>query len=115
MCQKLDLGEMRPTTFSLQLPDHYINYLLLRITGQSLQLLDHYIKYHVGVLKDALSKVRDLYAPVNFVICEIGRYAHTNDSWEAFYGTIWCHIDVKNGKLSFDVEMIMWSSICLSF
>jgi len=30
-----------------------------------------------------------------------------------FLATAGCHIDVKNGKFSFDVGMIMWSLTCL--
>jgi len=52
LCEKLKLGEIRPTTISLQ-------------------LVDHFMKYPVGVLEDAPTKVGDLYVPVDFVILDI--------------------------------------------
>ena len=52
LCEKLELGEMRPTTISLQLADRSV-------------------KYHVGVLEDFPIKVGDLYVPVDFVILEM--------------------------------------------
>jgi len=52
LCENLELGEMRPTTISLQLTDHYV-------------------KYPVGVLEDVQIKVGDLYVPVDFVILEM--------------------------------------------
>jgi len=52
LCEKLKLGEMRPTTISLQLADRYM-------------------KYPVGVLEVVPIKVKDLCVPVDFVILEM--------------------------------------------
>ena len=52
MCEKIELGEMRPTTISIQ-------------------LVDHSVKHPVGVLEDVLIKVGDLYVSVDFVILEM--------------------------------------------
>jgi len=52
LCEKSKLGEMRPTTISLQLADRFV-------------------KYQVGVLEDIPIKVGDLYVPVDFVILEM--------------------------------------------
>ena len=50
--KKLELGEIRPTTISLQLAGHFV-------------------KYPVGILEDVPIKVRNLYVPVDFVILEM--------------------------------------------
>ena len=52
LCEKLELGEMRPTTISLQLTDRFV-------------------KYPMGILEDVPIKVGDLYVPVDFVILEM--------------------------------------------
>ena len=85
LCEKLDLGETRPTTISLQLEDRSV-------------------KYPVGILEDVLIKVEDLYMPVDFVILEMKEDTHTPIILgRPFLDTVGCYIDVKNGKLSFDV------------
>jgi len=85
LCEKLELREMRPTTIFLQLADHSI-------------------KYHVGVLEDVPIKVGDLYVPADFVILEIEEDMRTPIILgRPFLTTAGCRIDVKNGKLSFDV------------
>jgi len=85
LCEKLKLGEMRPTTVSLQLANRAV-------------------KYPVGVLEDVLIKVGDLYIPVDFVILEMEEDMRTTIILgRPFLGTAGCWIDVKNGKLSFDV------------
>ena len=93
--EKLDLGEMRPTTIFLQLADCSV-------------------KYTIGVLEDVPIKVGDLYVPVDFVILEMEEDMRTPIILgRPFLATAGCRIDVKNGKLSFDVGMSMWNSICL--
>ena len=52
MCEKLELGEIRPTTISLQFADRSV-------------------KCPVGILEDVSIKVEDLYVLVNFVILEM--------------------------------------------
>jgi len=85
ICEKLDLGEMRPITTSLQFADHSM-------------------KYTVAVLKDAPIKVGDLYVPIDYKILEIEEDTRTPIILgRPFLATAGCHIDVNNGKLSFDV------------
>ena len=84
--KKLDLGEMRSTTISLQ-------------------LVDHFVKYPTGILEDDPIKVGDLYVPIYFVILEIEEDMHTPVILgRPFLATAGCCIDVKNDRLSFDVE-----------
>jgi len=49
LCEKLKLGELRPTTISFQLADHSV-------------------RYPVSILEDVPIKVENLYVPVDFVI-----------------------------------------------
>ena len=85
LCEKRELGELRPTTISLQL------------AGCS-------IKYHVGILEDVPIKVGDLYVPVYFVILEMEEDTRTPIILgRPFLATAGCRIDVKNGTLTFDV------------
>ena len=66
LCEKLDLGEIRPTTISLQLADCYV-------------------KYPMGILEDVIIKVVDLYGPVEFVILEMKEEkTHPHHSWMTF-------------------------------
>ena len=85
LCEKLELGELRPTTISLQLADHSV-------------------KYPVGILEDVLIKVGDLYIPIDFVILEMEEDTQTLIILgRPFLATVGCCIDVKNGTLSFDM------------
>jgi len=84
-CETLELGEIRPTTFSLQSTDHFV-------------------KYPAGVLEDVPIKVGNLYVPVDFIILEMKEDTHTPIILGRPFSPIaGCCIDVKNGKLSFDV------------
>ena len=58
LCEKLDLVEMKPTTISLW-------------------VVDHFMKYPGGVLEDVSIKVGDLYVPVDIMILEIEEDTHT--------------------------------------
>jgi len=81
----LELGEIRPTTISLQLEDRSA-------------------KYPMGVLKDVLIKVGDLYVPIDFVILEMEEDTRAPIILgRPFLATVGSCINVKNGKLSFDV------------
>ena len=58
----------------------------------------------MGVIEDVPIKVGDLYVPVDFVILEIEEDMRTPIILaRPFLATAGFHIDVKNGKLSFDV------------
>ena len=62
------------------------------------------MKYVVGVLQDVPIKVGDLYVLVDFVILEMEKDMHTTIILRrSFLTTAGCRIDVKNGKLSFDM------------
>jgi len=85
MCKKLKPGEMRPTAISLQPADCSVKYL-------------------EGILEDAPIKIGDLYVLVDFLILEMEEDTHTPIILgRPFLATAGCRIDVKNGKLSFDV------------
>jgi len=85
LCEKLDLGEMKPSTIFLQ-------------------LVDRSMKYPVGVLEDVLIKVGDLCVLVDFMILEMEEDTRTPIiPRRPFLVTAGCYIDVQNGKLSFDV------------
>jgi len=85
LTKKLKLGEMRPTTHSLQLADHSV-------------------KYPMAVLEDVPIKIGYLYVLVDFVILEMEEDMRTPIILvRPFLATAGCRIDVKNGKLSFDV------------
>jgi len=58
LCKKLDLGEIRPTTISLQLADRSV-------------------KYPMGILADIPIKVGGLYVHVDFVILKMEEEART--------------------------------------
>ena len=56
--KRLGLGELRPTSISLQLADHSI-------------------KYPLGVLEEVPIKVGDFYVPIDFVILDMAEDSHT--------------------------------------
>jgi len=88
--KKLYLGEMRPTTISVQ-------------------LVGHSVKYLIGILEDVPIKVEDLYVPVDFIILEMEEDTRTPIILgRPFLATAGCHIDVKNGKLLVWI-MNMWN------
>ncbi|XP_073222385.1 uncharacterized protein [Cicer arietinum] len=86
VCKKLDVGKLKPTHVSLQ-------------------LVNRSIKYPVGILEDVSIKVGQLFIPADFVVLEmeedsqvpilLGRH---------FLATTGAIIDVKNGKLVFNVS-----------
>jgi len=85
MCEKLDLGEMRPTSISLQLANRSM-------------------RYPMGVLEDVPIKVGDLHVSVDFVILEMEEGTRTPIILgRPFLATAESRIDVRNGNLSFDV------------
>jgi len=85
LCEKLELGELRPTTISLLLTNRFV-------------------RYPMGILEDVLIKVGDLYAPVDFVILEMKEDTRTPIILgRPFLATAGCRINVKNSTLTFDV------------
>jgi len=70
----------------------------------SLQLADHSIKYPLGILEDVPIKAGDFYMPIDFVILVMAEDSHTQIILgRPFLATAGCKIDVKEGKLTFDV------------
>jgi len=83
LCEKLELGEMRPTTIFLQLADRSV-------------------KYPIGVLEDVPIKVHALYVLVDLVILEIEEDMCTPVILgRPFLATTGCQIAMKNGKAFF--------------
>ncbi|XP_021648954.2 uncharacterized protein LOC110641518 [Hevea brasiliensis] len=85
ICKKLDVGELKPTTISLQLANRSVKYL-------------------VGILENILIKVGKLFIPVNFVVLEMEEDIQIpiilGRPFLAIAGAI---IDVKNGLLTVKV------------
>lgn len=85
ICKRLDMGDMKPTNISLQLADRSV-------------------KYPMGILEDVPIKIGDFYVPVDFVILEMEEDTSTSIILSRqLLATAGCKIDVKDGKLSFDV------------
>ncbi|KAJ8767520.1 hypothetical protein K2173_017589 [Erythroxylum novogranatense] len=85
ICQKLDIGEFKPTTISLQLADRPI-------------------KYPQGILKNIPLKVGNFFIPVDFVVLEMEE--DTNIPiilGRPFLATAGAIIDVKNGRMTLKV------------
>ncbi|KAJ8771861.1 hypothetical protein K2173_027038 [Erythroxylum novogranatense] len=85
ICQKLDIGELKPTTISLQLTDRSI-------------------KFPIGILENVPLKVGSLFIPVDFVVLEMKE--DTNIPvilGRPFLATVGAIIDVKNGKMTLRV------------
>ncbi|XP_021682985.2 uncharacterized protein LOC110666704 [Hevea brasiliensis] len=84
-CEKLKLGELKPTTISLQ-------------------LVDRSIKYPIVIIENIQLKVGKFFIPVDFMVIDmeenvkiqiiLGRH---------FLVTIGANIDMKNGRLTFNV------------
>ncbi|KAJ8754023.1 hypothetical protein K2173_001921 [Erythroxylum novogranatense] len=80
VCQKLDIGELKPTTISLQLADRSI-------------------KFPIGILKNVPIKVGSLFILVDFVVLEIEEDTSIPIILGIpFLATAGAIIDVKNGK-----------------
>jgi len=62
------------------------------------------VKYPLGILKDVPTKVGDFYVHVDFVILGMGEDAYTQIILGSpFLAIVGCRIDVKEGRLTFDV------------
>jgi len=76
----------------------------LRTPRISVQLVNRSIKYPMGILKDVPIKVGSFYVLIDFVALHMAE-----DPWtqiilgRTFLATARCKIDVKEGKLTFDV------------
>lgn len=83
--EKLKLGELRPTRMSLKL------------TGRS-------VKFHVGMLENIPMQIGQFYIPTNFIIMDINEDSNIPIILgRPFLATAGAIIDVKRGKLTFEV------------
>ncbi|XP_050875447.1 uncharacterized protein LOC127079083 [Lathyrus oleraceus] len=85
-CKKLNLGELRPTEMSLQLADHSV-------------------KFPIDMLENILVCIGKFYIPTGFVTMDIKEDSHIPIILgRAFLFTTRTIIDVKKGKLTFQVR-----------
>ncbi|XP_044489283.1 uncharacterized protein LOC123213766 [Mangifera indica] len=85
ICRRLELGELKPTTVTLQLADRSI-------------------KYPIEIMENVPIKVGKFYIPVDFVVLEMEKNIQVplilGRPFLAIAGAI---IDIKNGKLTFEI------------
>lgn len=82
---RLNLGEVKPTKMYLQLTDRFIN-------------------YPIGIPDDIPIRIGQRYIPIDFVVMDIEEDAHILILLErSIFPTTGAIIDVKKGKLTFDV------------
>lgn len=83
---RLNLGEVKPTKMYLQLTDRFIN-------------------YPIGILDDIPIRIGQRYIPIEFVVMDIEEDAHITFLFgRHFLTNVDAIIDVKKGKLTFEVE-----------
>lgn len=85
ICEKLKLGKLRPTRMSLQLDDHSV-------------------KFPVGMLENIPIGIGQFYIPTDFIIMDIKEDSNIPIILgRPFFTTVGAIIDVKRGKLIFEV------------
>lgn len=85
ICEKLKLGDLRPTRMSLQLADHSI-------------------KYHMRMLENIFVCIGQFYIPTDFTILDIKKDSNKPIILgRPFLATVGAVIDLKRGKLTFEV------------
>ncbi|XP_058741195.1 uncharacterized protein LOC131613553 [Vicia villosa] len=85
ICEKLKLGELRPTKMSLQLADRSV-------------------KFPVGMLENVPVRIGKFYIPTDFIIMDIKEDSNIAIILgRPFIATAGAIIDVKKGKLTFEV------------
>ncbi|XP_057994355.1 uncharacterized protein LOC131174618 [Hevea brasiliensis] len=85
ICQKLEVGELKPITISLQLADRSI-------------------KYSVGILENIPIKVGKFFIPVDFIVLEMEEDVQIPIILRRpFLATAGVIIDVKNGQFTLKV------------
>lgn len=86
MCKKLDMGDIKRTNVALQ-------------------LVDKSLKYPIEVLEDFPMRVGEYYVSLDFVIMGIGEDCKIPIILgRPFLSTAWAIIDVKRGKLTFELD-----------
>ncbi|XP_050874981.1 uncharacterized protein LOC127078582 [Lathyrus oleraceus] len=84
ICERLNLGDLKPTKMSLQLSDRSV-------------------KYPIGILEDIPVRIGQLYVPTNFVVMDIKDDSHISIFLgKHFLTTASTIIYVKRGKLTFE-------------
>ncbi|XP_058785071.1 uncharacterized protein LOC131659980 [Vicia villosa] len=85
ICEKLNMGDLRPTKMSVQLANRSVKYL-------------------VGVLENVPVRIRQFYIPTDFIIMDIKEDDNTPIILgRPFLATAGAIIDIKKGKLTFEV------------
>ncbi|XP_021762511.1 uncharacterized protein LOC110727253 [Chenopodium quinoa] len=85
ICKKFQMGELKPTRISLQLADRSV-------------------KFPFGVLEDVPLHVGKFFIPCDFVVMEMEEDAHVPIILgRPFLATAGAIIDMKNGKITFEV------------
>lgn len=85
ICERLNLGDLKPTKTSLQMADQSVKYL-------------------VEILKRILVRIGQLYIPTNFIVMDIKERNHIPILLGiTFLATVGAIIDVKRGKVAFEV------------
>ncbi|XP_050875112.1 uncharacterized protein LOC127078722 [Lathyrus oleraceus] len=85
ICERLKMGELRPTSMSVQLADHSV-------------------KFPVGMLENVIVRVGQFYIPTDFIIMDIKEDSNILIILgRPFLATVGAIIDVKKGKLTFEV------------
>ncbi|XP_044474078.1 uncharacterized protein LOC123202290 [Mangifera indica] len=86
ICRRSELGELKPTTVTLQLADRSIN-------------------YPTGIMENMPIKVEKFYIPVDFVVLKMEEDIQVPlILGRPFLTTTKAIIDVKNGKLTFEIR-----------
>ncbi|XP_058745975.1 uncharacterized protein LOC131618833 [Vicia villosa] len=85
ICEKLNMGDLRPTKMSVQLANRSV-------------------KYPVGVLENVPVRIGQFYIPTDFIIMDIKEDVNTPIILgRPFLATAGAIIDIKKGKLTFEV------------
>ncbi|CAJ2633013.1 unnamed protein product [Trifolium pratense] len=85
ICEKLKLGELRPTKMSIQFADRSV-------------------KYPLGILENVPVRIGQFFIPTDFIVMDITEDSNTPIILgRPFLATAGAIIDVKKGKLTFEV------------
>ncbi|PNX82894.1 hypothetical protein L195_g038931 [Trifolium pratense] len=84
ICEKLKMGELRPTKMSIQFADRSV-------------------KYPLGILENVLVRVGQFFIPTDFIVMDNREDSNTPIILgRSFLATVGAIIDVKRGKLTFE-------------
>jgi hypothetical protein len=81
-----------------------LNLIELKATRMSLQLADKSVRFPEGIVEDVIVQIGEYFVPVDFVVVEMEEDTHTPLLLgRDFLITAGANIDVKEGKISFDI------------